>query len=126
MMRHIVSIPLWCRKWANKNYYERKLGKIFIVGREVYEEAVKNLNINNVYQTKVGDFGCDTFAGKEYFKEGKFSSLELKSVSEFQEHGGIHFRYFVYSNHNCLTEPISEKLESLRVAIFKNFKEDLR
>ena len=96
--------------WANNNYFDRKFGKIYIIGgAQVYEEAVNNFNINNVYQTKVyGDFGCDKFfMTKDNFKDGKFNDLNLKSVSKFQEHDGIHFRYFVYSNHYSINDPLN-------------------
>ena len=96
--------------WANNNYFDRKFGKIYIIGgAQVYEEAVNNFNINNVYQTKVyGDFGCDKFfMTKDNFKDGKFNDLNLKSVSKFQEHEGIHFRYFVYSNHYSINDPLN-------------------
>ena len=40
--------------WSNNKYFEKNFGKIFIIGGgRVYEEAVKNLNINYVYQTKI-------------------------------------------------------------------------
>ena len=44
---------------------------------------------------------------KDNFKDGKFNDLNLKSVSKFQEHDGIHFRYFVYSNHYSINDPLN-------------------
>ena len=96
--------------WSNSNYFSKNLGKIFIIGgSQVYEEAISNYNINNIYQTKVyGNFDCDKFfMSKDLFKDGKCNGLNLKSVSEFKEHNGIYFRFFVYSNFNSFNEPLS-------------------